>query len=190
MPETILTVDSVSKHYGAYELFQGVRFHLLERDRVALVGPNGAGKSTLLRIVAGLEQPDSGRIIAQRGLRIGYLPQEPAVPSGRSVLEAALDALSHVRALGEELATLAAALATVHDPAEQARLLTTYERVSTRFEAAGGYDLDVRARQVLAGLGFRDEELLQPVEQLSGGQRTRLALALSLIHISEPTRPY
>lgn len=181
MPETILTVDSVSKHYGAYELFQGVRFHLLERDRVALVGPNGAGKSTLLRIVAGLEQPDSGRIIAQRGLRIGYLPQEPAVPSGRSVLEAALDALSHVRALGEELATLAAALATVHDPAEQARLLTTYERVSTRFEAAGGYDLDVRARQVLAGLGFRDEELLQPVEQLSGGQRTRLALARALL---------
>ncbi len=181
MAETILTVDSVRKHYGAYELFQDVRFHLLERDRVALVGPNGAGKSTLLRLIAGLEQPDSGRIITQRGLRIGYLPQEPALPGGRSVLETAYDALSAIRALGEELLSLTAALATVHDPAEQARLLATYERVSMRFEAAGGYDLEIRVRQVLAGLGFRNEELFQPVEQLSGGQRTRLALACALL---------
>ncbi len=181
MPETILTVDDIAKSYGAHRLFAGVRFQVLERDRVGLVGPNGAGKSTLLRIVAGEERPDGGRVILQRGLRVGYVPQEASVPPGRTVLEAALDALAHIRDLERELARLAERIAVTTDPGEQSCLLATYDRLHARFEAAGGYELEVRARQVLAGLGFREEQLSWPADHLSGGQRTRLALARALL---------
>ncbi|MCX2726848.1 ABC-F family ATP-binding cassette domain-containing protein [Thermomicrobium sp. 4228-Ro] len=181
MPETILTVEDVAKSYGAHTLFTGVRFQVLERERVGLVGPNGAGKSTLLRIIAGEETPDDGRIVLQRGLRLGYVPQEGSVPPGCTVLEAALEACAPVRALEGQLLALAEQLAAARNPEEQAQLLAAYERVSLRFEAAGGYDLEVRARQVLAGIGFGEEQLARPVEQLSGGQRTRLALARALL---------
>ncbi|MDW8058870.1 MAG: ABC-F family ATP-binding cassette domain-containing protein [Thermomicrobium sp.] len=181
MPETILTVDRVSKRYGSDELLREVTFQILESDRVGLVGPNGAGKSTLLRIVAGLDRPDSGRIVTQRGLRIGYVPQDAAVPLGCTVLEAAQEAFAHLRRLEAELSELAGRIAHERDPEAQARLLVAYERLSTRFEAAGGYEMEVRARQVLAGLGFRDSQLAWPVEHLSGGQRTRLALARALL---------
>jgi ATP-binding cassette subfamily F protein 3 len=193
MPETILTVEGASKRYGTQEIFRDLRFQLLERERVGLVGPNGAGKSTLLRIIAGLERPDSGRVIARRGLRIGYVPQEPDLPRGHTVLEAALDALAHLRALSDELVALTEAIASSRDEEEHAQLLARYEAVSTRFEAAGGWELDVQARTVLAGLGFAESQLAWPVEHLSGGQRTRLALARALLSdpdlllLDEPT---
>lgn len=193
MPATILTVDRVTKRYGAQELFRSLRFQILERDRIGLVGPNGAGKSTLLRLLAGLELPDEGQIVRQNGLRIGYVPQDPVIPPEQTVLDAALAAAADIRALGRQLEQLAVAVSEAADPEEQARLLRLYERLSGRFEAAGGYDLEVRAQQVLAGLGFGDDDFRRPAHYLSGGQRTRLALARALLSdpdlllLDEPT---
>lgn len=185
MATTILTVDGLWKFYGAQEIFHDIRFQVLERDRIGLVGPNGAGKSTLLRILAGLESADAGQVTRQRGLRLVYVAQDPPMASGQTVFEATIQALAEVRAWGEKLEQLAKELAESRDPAEQAALLATYEQLSTRFEAAGGYELEVRARQVLFGLGFSEDQLAWPVEQLSGGQRTRLALAQALLSDSD-----
>ena len=180
MPTTILSVENLSKRFGAEKIFSGVTFQIRERDRIGLVGVNGAGKSTLLRILAGLEQPDSGTLIAQHGLRLGYLAQEAAIDPGRTVLDAALEAMEDLRQLGQELERLAAAIADASGETLE-RLLAEYEQKSLRFEAAGGYDLEHRATQVLAGLGFEEVEFSRPAGQLSGGQRTRLALARALL---------
>ncbi|GBD15664.1 Energy-dependent translational throttle protein EttA [bacterium HR26] len=180
MPTTILSVENLSKRFGAEEIFSGITFQIQERDRIGLVGVNGAGKSTLLRILAGLEQPDGGALIAQRGLRIGYLAQEAAVDPSRTVLDAALEAMEEVRQLGRDLERLTTAIADASGEALD-RLLAEYAQKTLRFEAAGGYDLEHRAAEVLAGLGFEQDEFSRPAGQLSGGQRTRLALARALL---------
>ena len=180
MPSTILSVENLSKRFGAEEIFSGITFQIQERDRIGLVGVNGAGKSTLLRILAGIEQPDDGTLIAQHGLRTGYLAQEAIIDPDQTVLDAALEALEEVRQLGRDLEQLATAIAGAEGE-ELDRLLAAYAQQSLRFEAAGGYDLEHRAAEVLTGLGFEEDEFNRPARQLSGGERTRLALARALL---------
>jgi ATP-binding cassette subfamily F protein 3 len=180
MPTTIVSVHNLSKRFGAEELFSHVSFQVLERDRIGLVGANGAGKSTLLRILAGLEAPDEGVLIVQRGLRVGYLAQETPLDPSRTVLDSALDAMEDVRRLGRQLESLAASIAGASDT-ELESLFASYAEKSAQFEAAGGYDLERRAADVLSGLGFSESDRRRLAGQLSGGQRTRLALARALL---------
>ncbi|MDI3338924.1 MAG: ABC-F family ATP-binding cassette domain-containing protein [Sphaerobacter sp.] len=180
MPVTILSVHNLTKHFGAEEIFSGVTFQIEERQRVALVGVNGAGKSTLLRILSGSEAPDDGTITTQAGLRITYQAQEAHFNPRHTVREAALDAFHQTRRIGAELAELEAQMARTSG-AELDALLERYGDLRTRFEAAGGYELEHRAEQVLAGLGFGEEHYDTPVTHLSGGQKTRLALARALL---------
>jgi ATP-binding cassette subfamily F protein 3 len=178
-PVPILTVTDLGKSYGAEEIFAGVSFQIVEREHVALVGVNGAGKSTVLRIISGIEHPNAGTVAPLKGLRITYLPQEASFSSDKTLREEArlaftpvLEMAGRMRAIEHEMAS---------DTADLEALMDEYARLQTRFETAGGYDIEHRTDEVLTGLGFSPEQFDQPVDQLSGGQKTRVALAKALL---------
>ena len=179
-PSTVLTVNDLAKFFGPDEIFRDVSFQVADREHVALVGVNGAGKSTLLRIIAGIETASEGEIAIARGARIGVLAQEPRFESQRTVrqeaqlaFDEALTALARMREL--ELAMQTAS----GDVLDQ--LFEEYERLSLHFEVAGGFDVEHRTDEVLMGLGFSSEQMDEPVRTLSGGQKTRIALAKALL---------
>ncbi len=175
-----LRVDSLSKAYHDKILFQDVAFSLSKGQRVALVARNGTGKTTLIRILAGQEPADAGRIEWARGIRVGFLPQEPTLNPAHTVLEALYDSeqpqLQAMRAYEQALLS--------HDNA-------AIERSYQRLEQLQAWDYQVKARQILSQLGI--DQLAQPVAVLSGGQQRRIALARTLIDapdfliLDEPT---
>ncbi len=189
---TILTVSELAKTYAAQLIFEGISFQIAEREHVALVGVNGAGKSTILRIIAGMEQPDHGTVIRSAGLRITYLPQEARFSSERSLREEARLAFAPVLETGERMRAIEHALADAAGP-DLERMLEEYDRLQARFEAAGGYDIEHRTDEILSGLGFTEDQFDTPVNTLSGGQKTRVALAKALLSdpdlllLDEPT---
>ncbi len=192
MAATILTVQDLEKSFGTELIFSGVTFQIIEKEHLALVGANGAGKSTLLKIVAGLEHPDSGSIVLQSGLRTAYQAQEARFQESDTVWEAALRAFEETRRAEAELKQLEHRMGEAEGD-ELDRLFDRYSELSAHFEASGGYDMQHRTEQVLAGLGFVEDDYTIPVSRLSGGQKTRLALAHVLLEdpdllmLDEPT---
>ena len=192
MAATILSVQDLEKSYGTELIFSGVTFQIQEKDHVALVGPNGAGKSTLLKIIAGIEQSDSGSIVLLGGLRTAYLAQEARFDETDTVWEAAMRAFEETRRAEAELKTLEHQMGEASGE-ELDRLFERYSELSAHFETSGGYEMEHRTEQVLAGLGFEEDDYQIPVNRLSGGQKTRLALAHSLLEdpdllmLDEPT---
>jgi ATP-binding cassette, subfamily F, member 3 len=177
---TILSVNGLAKTFITDEIFRDVTFQIGEREHIALVGPNGAGKSTILRIIAGMERPNEGSIVLSSGLRVTYLPQEARFDSDRTVREEARDAFAFVLETGERMREIEHALgAASHD--EMETMLEEYDRLQARFESAGGYSVEHRTDEVLMGLGFTEDQFEEPVNQLSGGQKTRVALAKALL---------
>jgi ATPase subunit of ABC transporter with duplicated ATPase domains len=164
----LLSVRRVSKSYGPRSVLHDVDLVVPPRARIALIGPNGIGKSTLLRILAGLDEADSGEVVST-GL-VGYLPQEPETRTGESVRDY-LARRTGVAAAEEELDRLEAALP---DGIEE------HAAALDRYLALGGDDLDARARGVTGMLGLH-AELERPLDSLSGGQRARAALAAILL---------
>ncbi|PYN94423.1 MAG: ABC transporter, partial [Candidatus Rokuibacteriota bacterium] len=185
----MIQLEGVSKGFGGQLVFRDVTWRIADRERIGLVGPNGAGKTTLCRILAGLEEPDSGQVSRPRSATVGYLPQEVAGAVAGSVLVAALSGFEEVWALEREMEDVARALETA--PGET--LTERYGELQHRFEALGGYRLETAARTILSGLGFAADELHRPLEEFSGGWRMRAALARlllvapSLLLLDEPT---
>ena len=179
-PSTILTVHELAKSFGPDEIFQDVSFQVADREHLALVGVNGAGKSTLLRILAGLDAPSRGEVSIARGARMAVLAQESRFDSERTLREeaklafdVALSALARMGELEHGMQSLTGE--------ELDELFSEYERLSLHFEVSGGFDVEHRTEEVLFGLGFSAEQLDTPVRTLSGGQKTRVALAKALL---------
>ncbi len=190
---SVLVARELAKSYGALDVFVGVSVRIEHGDRIGLVGPNGQGKTTLLKILAGIEEPSAGTVTRARGLRIGYLPQDPPPPGERTLYEDLLAIFQDLQAQQATLQALEQRMEQAKDEAELERLLARYGELQQRFELAGGYDYEVRIRRVLSGLGFDEDEYHLPLAHLSGGQRTRALLARLLLEepdlllLDEPT---
>jgi ATP-binding cassette subfamily F protein 3 len=180
-------------HYaiGDRKLLNGVSWAIQPTQRVALIGPNGAGKTTLFRIVIGEIEPHSGTVLKPKAFRIGYLPQEETELLGGSILQTVLEGQKEVAALEKKIEELHRALDT--SPGEQKNLLDQLGTVEHRYEALGGYRLEVEAKAILSGLGFYERDFSDPLVNLSGGWRMRVYLARLLIQkpdmllLDEPT---
>lgn len=185
----ILSLESISKSYGLKPLFAGVSIGLDSKDRVGVVGVNGSGKTTFLRLIAGLEQPDAGRIVFAEGISIGYLPQNPPFNSEQIVLDAVFSAGDAKTKLLHDYEQACHALAAAGN--DDARLLERVAELSHELEATGVWETETEARTILSKLGILDTSAL--VGTLSGGQRKRVALARALIEspdlliLDEPT---
>ena len=188
----MIRLQGVTRNYGVHEVLKGVDWAIPPRARVGLVGPNGAGKTTILRLIAGAEEPDRGSISIVRGVSLGYLPQEGARLAEGTVLEALLQPFTEVLAMEQELERLHHEMATASG--ERLEGLTRRAGdVQHRFEAAGGFDLEARAKAILGGLGFGPHDHARPLREFSGGYRMRAALGALLLRrpdyllLDEPT---
>jgi ATP-binding cassette subfamily F protein uup len=185
----ILSIESISKQYGLRPLFTDVTFGLQAGERLAIIGVNGSGKSSLLRIIAGLEPPDSGRVVVANNIHIAYLPQDPTLPTGSTVLEAVFAGDSPTVHLLRSFEQTSAQLAdNPHDP----QLLARLNDLSSQMDARNGWEAESVAQSIISELGLADQ-MHVPVDVLSGGQRKRVAMAQMLVDrpdlliLDEPT---
>lgn len=177
----MLTITQVSKGFGPKTLFNELSLRMNKGDRLGLVGPNGAGKTTLFSIILDADLADTGMVELERGIRIGYLPQESAPAGDETVLELAA-------AISPEIEGLYQTFRQYPDPDAPERLAA-----NERFVELEGYQIEARAKRILAGLAFRNSDIDQPARTLSGGwiMRAHLARLLvmepDLLMLDEPT---
>jgi len=150
-------------------------------EKVGLVGPNGSGKSTIFRMIVREEEPDSGQVAVDRGTTIGYFSQDVGEMAGMSVVAAVLDGAGPVSTVASRLLELETKLADASHAEPLDELVEEFGNVQARFEELGGYALDARAREILAGLGFAEDVVDADVGTLSGGWKMRVALARILL---------
>ena len=187
---SLITVSSLSKSFGADDLFANVSFSVAKGARMALVGPNGIGKTTLLRILIGEEQASSGQITRTRGLRIGYLSQEADFELQGVLWDVCLEPFADLIRMQVEVEKLEGEMS---DSSKREQALERYGPLQHEFERLGGYIYQVRIKQVLTGLGFDEPDFHMALDHLSGGQRTRAHLARllltnpDLLLLDEPT---
>jgi ATP-binding cassette subfamily F protein 3 len=181
----LIHVEGLTKRYGERVLLQDVSWHVKKRDRIGLSGPNGSGKTTLLRMLAGIEEPDTGSIRMASDTTIGYLPQDGIVHKGRTVYDEVVLAFQELLALKEEQHRIEDALAhaTEDTGSEHDHLLERYAEVMERFKHLGGYEIDARVADVLKGLGFSIADQQRKTEEFSGGWQMRIALAKLLLAV-------
>jgi ATP-binding cassette subfamily F protein 3 len=179
----LFRLDDVYKSYGAEEVLRGVTFQINPHERVGLVGRNGAGKTTIFRLVTKQEETDRGEVILLRGLRLGLLQQQPTFEGELTVRDEALSVFTEIRGMEVEMTRLEHAMSETAGAALD-EAMHSYSDLRHAYEYAGGFSYHALAEAVLAGLGFGEDDLDKPAEQLSGGEKARLALAKLLL--SEP----
>jgi ATP-binding cassette, subfamily F, member 3 len=190
----VLQLSSVTKGFGERVLLEDVTWHISTSERVGLCGPNGAGKTTLLKMLAGLDEPDTGNIIKPSALTVGYLPQDGLAHEGRSILAEASAAFADLLNVKFEMHEIEERLGDASVPQdEHDALLERYSALQDRFRIQDGYNIDLKVATVLRGLGFSDDVFEHPTDSLSGGWQMRLALAKlllgrpTLLLLDEPT---
>lgn len=189
----ILTASNLGQSFGAADVFDNISLSIPNDAKIGLVGPNGVGKTTLLLILAGATKPDSGTIHRARNKRIGYLPQEAAQAFNggeKSVYDEMLSVFSELREEEIRLREMEEEMAGGRVSDE---FMSQYGAALEQFELSGGYEYEVRTKQVLEGLGFDEEDRGLRLDHLSGGQKTRALLARLLLEkpdlliLDEPT---
>src|SRR5467141_2271453 len=177
----MIRLDNISKQIGHQILFIEASAALQKGEKVGLVGPNGAGKTTLFRMITGEEHPDEGQVAVDRGVTIGYFSQDVGEMSGRSAVSEVMDGAGPVSAVATELKELEGAMGDPDRAGDMDDIIERYGEVQARFDELGGYGLESRAREILAGLGFSQEMMDGDVGALSGGWKMRVALARILL---------
>ncbi|MDD2521360.1 MAG: ABC-F family ATP-binding cassette domain-containing protein [Anaerolineaceae bacterium] len=175
---SLLTAQNLGRSFGPVDIFEGISISIPHNARIAIVGSNGVGKTTLLRILAGEDEPTEGSVFRSRGMRSGYLPQEAVRVTEGTLWSSCLLAFEELIELGNELRQLELQM---QDPACESEVLTRYGRLQHQFDIRGGYTFNNRIQQTLTGLGFDESDYERPLQQLSGGQRTRARLARILL---------
>ena len=190
----MIQLNGAGKRYGPKVLFEDVDWLVTPNERAGLVGANGTGKSSLLKVLAGIEGLDYGSVTMQKGVTLGYLPQDGLSLSGRTVFAECMTVFAGLRALEEEQEQLARRMSEL-DPAsaEYAQVADRFHQCEAEFNARDGYTVEAQVGTVLSGLGFPQRDWKRRTEEFSGGWQMRIALAKLLLEkpnlllLDEPT---
>ena len=189
----IALADKISKSFGGRVLYSNATLQLNAGERWALVGPNGAGKTTLLKIIMGLESADEGTVTFAKDATLGYLEQETELMGDRTALNEVIESAHEIKQWERKVNALSLKIAETPEGATLNKYLEDYAHAMERFERLGGYELESRARQILAGLGFPVEDFDKPAKEFSGGWQMRISLSKLLLRrpdvllLDEPT---
>ncbi|EAG4759581.1 ABC transporter ATP-binding protein [Listeria monocytogenes] len=180
----LLQVQQISKFFGAEVILDNIKLEVKTGDRIALVGRNGAGKSTLLKIIVGKMSYDGGTISKPKSVEIGYLAQNTGLESSKTIWDEMLSVFDSLRKMEADLRKMELRLGEpelYNDPEKYQALMTDYDTLQHTFKESGGYTYEAEIRSVLNGLRFYPEDYEVEIASLSGGQKTRLALAKLLL---------
>ena len=189
----IALADKISKSFGGRVLYSNATLQLNAGERWALVGPNGAGKTTLLKIIMGLESADEGTVTFAKDATLGYLEQETELMGDRTALNEVIESAHEIKQWERKVNDLSIKIAETPEGATLNKYLEDYAHAMERFERLGGYELESRARQILAGLGFPVEDFDKLAKEFSGGWQMRISLSKLLLRrpdvllLDEPT---
>lgn len=174
---SLVTINKVTKRYDPHIILDEISVAIAPGDRIGLIGRNGCGKTTLLKIVAGLLTDIKGDVVAAKGIRIGYLSQEPELERECTLRQEMFKVFEERLDLEDKMLILAEEMESKETP----QLLQEYSRLQEKHERLGGYDYEHRINRVLGGLGFHEQDFNLPVNVLSGGQKSRATLAKLLL---------
>lgn len=178
----LLQANQVARHFGADILFENIHLEIASKARIGLVGRNGAGKSTLLKIIANIEAPDGGQVVKNKQATLGYLAQDTGLDSNETIWNEMLKAFATVRQMERRMREVEVAIGeTPESDKRYTSLLKEYDQLQHDFNDQNGYGYENEIRSVLHGFKFDESFYDKEISTLSGGQRTRLALARMLL---------
>lgn len=191
----LMQINGLSKSFGAETILSNIKLEVKEHDRIAIVGRNGTGKSTLLKIMAGELSYDTGELIQPKELTIGYLAQQTGLESKKTIWHELESVFDDLKAQEQKLRHIEEQLKHTEDftESEYQSLISEYDQLQQTFQTSGGYTYETEIKAVLNGLNFQDYDYDTKVNELSGGQKTRLALGKLLLKkpqlllLDEPT---